>query len=664
LYVSGGKITKIEGMREHPINKGEICPKGESIIDYVYSPNRLKYPMRKDGDSWRFISWNEALNMIAEKLKEVKKRYGARALAVYTGQGVGHFEYKWIIQRFCDVYGTPNFFSVASLCHHPFRIGHTLVCGDILKPSRYEDSKCLVLWGFNPSSSALPTHAQRILKAVERGAKLIVIDPIRIPLVEKATLHLQPRPGSDCALALGLLNVIISKGLYDEDFVKKWTLGFSELAEHVKRYDPKTVEEITWVKAGQIEEAAEIYATNKPACVLQGNATLQQVSGVQTVRAIAIMQAMTGNLDVPGTLCFPPKLPSTFIRLPERGETPIGSSEYPLFYKVLHVNYREGQAMVSLNSLLTEKPYPIKAMIIVGGNPVLTWSNSSKVKKGLERLDFLVVMDVFMTPTAELADVVLPACTYWERTELHDYGLLNCTPYVMLRRKAIKPLWESWPDWKFWLELSRKMGYEEYFPWNSIEEVTSFLLKPSGITLKQLEENSSGFFHGSMEYKKYLKGFKTPSGKVELYSETLEKLGYDPLPTHKEPPESPVSNPELAKEYPLILTTGARILEYTHTMLRDLKRLYERVPEPLAWIHPETANKYGITHKKLVVVETKRGSIRLKAKVTADIMPNVIYIPHGWPQANVNLLTDDEARDPISGFPSLKSLLCKITPLA
>ena len=238
--------------------------------------------------------------------------------------------------------------------------------------------------------------------------------------------------------------------------------------------------------------------------------------------------------------------------------------------------------MILLNSLLTEKPYPIKAMIIVGGNPLLTWPNSSKVKKGLERLDFLVVMDVFMTSTAELANVVLPACTYWERTELHEYGLLNCTPYVMLRRKAIEPLWNSWPDWKFWLELSRKMGYEEYFPWNSIEEITDFLLKPSGITLKQLEENPSGFFHGHMEYKKYLKGFKTPSGKIELYSETLEKLGYDPLPTHKEPPESPVSNPELAKEYSLILTTGARILEYTHTMLRDVKRLNERVPEPLS----------------------------------------------------------------------------------
>ncbi|MGQ9788673.1 MAG: molybdopterin-containing oxidoreductase family protein [Candidatus Hadarchaeaceae archaeon] len=659
VYTKGGKIVKVDGMKEHPVNRGEICPKAEAAVDYVYAPDRLRYPMKRDGDSWKRISWDEALDIISQELIRIRENYGSRALAVYLGQGIDYYENKWYARRFCDVYGTPNYYSVDSMCYRARVIAHRLTYGEMSVPDQ-ENSKCILMWGRNEYNAFLP-RAKKIVSALELGAKLIVVDPVRTFFAKKADIHLRPRPGTDCALALSMLNVIISEKLYDQEFVERWTVGFEKLSEHVKNYPPEKVEEITWVKSGDIIAAARTYATFKPACINQGNSLDLQSNGVQTSRALAILQAITGNLDVPGGNTYSPRLRLTNLGLPKmQNEKPFGADEYPIQYE----QTREGQAMVLIDKLLTGEPYQIRAMIVSGGNPAVQFPNFNKVKAALEKLDFLVVMDVFMTATAKLADIVLPAATFLEKTELLDFGAVLGIPYVMLRKKVVEPVGECWPDWKFWFELGRRMGHGEYFPWNDVSDAIEVLLKSTGYSVKVLEQLPGGFFYDFPRYRKYIdNGFRTPSGKVELYSEVLQKYGYDPLPTHVEPCESPISNPELAKEYPLILTTGSRVLEYTHSQLRNVPQLREKLPEPLAEIHPEAARRYGIVDGEMIQVKTKWGSIKIKAKVTEDMHPKVVHVQHGWEAANVNVLTNHADRDPISGFPAVKSLLCTLESL-
>jgi len=607
VYVKNGKISRVEGMPEHPLNEGDLCPRGHAIPDFVYSPDRLRYPMEREDEGWRRLTWSEALDTIAARLMEVKERYGAKALAVYCGSvGVENMELSTFAHEFLAAYGSPNYISVESLCFRARILARQITFGmyPIEEP---ENARCIVLWGHNPDNSDMPL-AKRIHKAVENGVKIIVVDPRRIPLARKG-LHLQVRPGTDCALALATLNVIIREGLFDREFVEKWTIGFDKLKEHVKNYSPEKVEKISWVPAADIKKFARIYATTKPACIVQGiNSLDQSVNGIQNSRVLSILQAITGNIGVPGGWVRTPRL-RFGIKLALVGE-PMGAETYPLFYQIWGRASAFGQAMVFPEMMISGKPYPIKALIVTGGNPVLTLPESNQIRKALEKLDFLVVMDLFMTETAELADIVLPACSFLEKTGIaYDYGVCHGIPYVMLRKKAIEPLWESWPEWRFWAELGRKMGYDKHFPWTTDEETVGYQLEGTGITMEQLESNPSGLLFASKRYG--VKAFRTPSGKAELYSETLEKFGYDPIPTHREPAYSPVSSSELMKEYPLILNTGARILEYTHTQMRNIPQLRARVPDPFAELHPSTATKYGIADGETVTVETRKGSIKI-----------------------------------------------------
>jgi anaerobic selenocysteine-containing dehydrogenase len=343
---------------------------------------------------------------------------------------------------------------------------------------------------------------------------------------------------------------------------------------------------------------------------------------------------------------------------------PLGSDRYPLFARVFSLNYREGQGMTLPDVILTEDPYPVKGMIVSGGNPMMLWPDPDKVGRALDRLEFLVVMDVFMSETAKRADIVLPASTCFERVELVDSGPLVGIPYVMLRKPAVEPLHESWPDWKFCFTLADRLGYQEYFPWKDAEEAIDHLLEPTKLSVAQLKQKPEGMAY-TRTYQSYLNGgFKTPSGKVELYSDTLERCGYDPLPAHVEPPESPISTPEVARDYPLVLSTGARVVEYIHAQLRNIPSLRKCVPKPVATIHPDTARQWGVADGSRVRVETPRGSVEMVARVTDNIMPGVVDVPHGWENANVNILVDPGASDPISGFPAVKALLCRLAPVS
>ena len=660
-YVEEGKLVKVEGMAEHPLNQGSLCPRGSHLVDYVYSPDRLKHPMKKENGDWKRISWNEALDIIATNLQQVKDKYGARALAIFCGSiGVENNELAAFARRFRGAYGTPNFLSVESNCYRSRILAHQLTFGTFLIEEP-EKASCVILWGHDPDNSKLPL-AGKLYQALDKGLELIVIDPKRTPLAKRG-IHIPIRPGTDCALALGMLNVIISENLHDKEFVDKYTIGFDKLVEHIKQYPPERVEEITSVPAADIKRIARIFATAESASIVQGICSLdQQINGLQTNRALAILQVVTGNVDVPGgwvNVPFP-RLGSLHIKV---DEDPIGTAEHPLFYRLWGRQSPYGQTMYLADAILDERPYPIKALIVTGGNPALTLPDSNKIEQALEKLDFLVVIDLFMTETAEMADIVLPACSFMERSGIgYVYGVTSGMPYILLRKKVIEPLWECWPDWKFWCELGRRMGYGEYFPWQTDEEVIEHWLKPTGLTIKQLsEQNPEGVFFAEKKYDMAKKGeFGTPSGKIELYSQTLAEHSYDPLPVHIEPSQSPISRPDLVKEYPLILTTGARILEYTHTQFRNVPQLRQSAPEPIAEIHPDTAIEYGVADGDTIAVETRKGQIKIKVRTTEDLLPNVVSIPHGWAEANANLLTELEPRDPVTGYTELKALLCRI----
>jgi len=667
VNVEDGKVVKIKGgMREHPVSHGRVCPKAMQVTNWLYHPERLRHPMKQGKGSWKKISWDEALDTIVDKLKKTKETYGAEAFHVHKGvggyYGAGFLDLIW---RFLDLFGSPNLSTADSFCFHPRAMGHTLTYGSFY-PTDLENANCILIIGANIGMAICITAAER---AIERGAKSIVVDPRRTSMAKKADIHVQPRPGTDCALLLSIINVIVSEKLYDQEFVDRWTIGFDKLEEHVKQYPPEGVEKITGVPAASIREIARTFATVKPACIFNGITTLEQTpTGVQSNRAIAILYAITGNFGVKGGLVAPCHLPCRSLRLPDKIEgigKPFTASKFPLFYKIydqLLFTFGQAQANLLPEAILHGNPYPIKALLVEGGNPALTWPGSQQVQEALSKLDFLVVMDVFMTDTAKFADIVLPAATFLENTRVPlEYAILLPTPYIMLSPKVVEPLEECWPEAKFWLELSKKMGYGEYFPWKDWEEVLNYILEPSGLTIEDLREKPEGIIYGTIKYRQYEQtGLPTPSGKIELYSETLEKLGYDPLPTHREPFESPVSTPELAEEYPLILSATARVPQFFNSQFHNIAQLRKAVPEPVAEVHPSTAAQYGITNGDMVVVATKRGSIRLKAKTTLDIISGVVSVPHGWTEANVNLLTEGKPGDPISGFPVLKAL-CKMS---
>ena len=660
VFVEDGRITRVEGLKEHPLNRGQLCPKGERAIDLVYHPDRLKHPLKRVNGDWRRISWEDALVEIADKLKKLKSDFGPDVLSIFSGSiGVENFEMMELAQRFKGAFGSPNFISVEGICYRMRIRARQMTFGKY--PVEEMHTKLYVLWGHNPEESDFPLSLA-IQENLAKGSKLVVIDPKRIRLAKKADMYLGIRPGTDGALALALMHVIIKERLYNKDFVERWTLGFDRLVPHIEPYTPEWAEEITWVPAEEIRKLARLYATAEGASIFQGTNTQDQTAnGTQNSRAFSILQTITGNINNPGGWVISPRLSLTGLGLPT-DRTPIGAGDYSLFYEVWGRKSPYGQVVCFPDSV----PGVIKALIVTGGNPAVSLPDSNAFQEAMKKLELMVVLDLFMTETAELAHYVLPGCTHLEKNGLaYSYNVCHGMPYLMLRKKAIEPLYESRSEFGFWKGLAEKMGFGDLFPWKTDEELVALELSSSGLKYEELkEQKTAGDYYrrkryGMEEYE--TKGFSTPSKKIEIYSETFEKAGFDPLPTYREPDQSPRSNPELFRRYPLILTTGARNLYFTHTQHRNIKGLREKRPEPYAEVHPNTAKNYGIKDGDPIIVESNRGRIRVKALVTEDMSEGVVSIPHGWArEANVNLLTDVHCREPIMGYPQMKSQLCSI----
>ena len=533
----------------------------------------------------------------------------------------------------------------------------------------------MLFWGHNPLNSGPDGETRfNVREALDTNPKIVVVDPRQTELARRADVWLQLRPGADDALALAFLNVIISEQLYDAPFVERWTYGFDALREHVRRFTPGWAAPITWVAAEKIVAAARLFARTKPAMLEWGCAIEHTPKCIQTVRALSMLPALTGNVDVPGGWVFGMRgigqFPSLIENLtPEANAKRLGADRFKLLGGE-GADLPAAHIPTLLQAMREGTPYPVKAFLVFGNNTLTTFANSALVYESLMKLDFMVCADLFMTPTAELADIVLPAASWPEIDQVA--GLPTVAANVVLANQRAVRIGECMSDEEIFVELARRM--ELPVGTESVEEVLNSQLARGGldITFAQLKEKGSVTV--PFKYRKYEDGgFKTPTGRIELYSTRFEEMGYAPLPFYEEPPESPISRPEVAEDYPLVLTTGARIPYFFNSEHRQIKNLRKAHRHPTAEIHPETAARYGITKNDWMWIETKRGRIRQRARLTTGIDPRVIAAEHGWwfpeepaPEygvwrSNVNLLTDNQPPyDPAMGTYQLRALLCRV----
>ena len=661
VTVRDGKVTEVAGQESHPLNSGFVCPKARATAEHIYHPDRLTTPLKKVDGEFQPISWDQALDEISEKLGALKEEFGPGALGFFCGSiGVENIEMVSLTHRFKAAFGTANYFSVESICYRMRIRCRQMTFGKY--PVEGLDSNLYILWGHNPDESDFPLSLS-IRKNLKKGARLIVIDPKRIPLADLGETYLKIRPGTDGALALAMMNVIINEKLYDADFIAEHTNGFDKLVPHVQPYTPEWAEPITWIKADDIRALARTFATTKGAAIYQGTCTQdQQANGTQTDRAISILQSIVGGINVPGGWTISPRLILKNLGLPI-DEVPLGCDKYPMFYELWGRTSPYG----IVNMVPESVPETLKAFIVVGGNPIVTMPDTNRFREAFKKLDMLVVYEQFMTETAELADYVLPATSHLEGWSLaYNYNVCHCLPYLMIREKAIEPVGECKGILHFFQGLAQRLGFGDAFPWTSEEELVADELSPCEIDFDYLREHREGAYYQPVKYEIPPGTFRTPSGKIDIFCQALADVGFDPLPTYLEPNKTPQGSrwAELGTRFPLILSAGQRNIFYTNSQLHHVKSLQEKSPYPKAEIGPETAAEYGVKHEEEVLIETDRGQARMRAWVDERVAEGVVLVPHGWwRDANCNLLTDCLDREPIMGYPTWKSALCSIKPV-
>ncbi|MGC8495246.1 MAG: molybdopterin-containing oxidoreductase family protein [Syntrophobacteraceae bacterium] len=689
-YDAEGKLVSVKADETSP--RGLLCKLGAHSTEIVYSKNRLRYPLRRKGPKGTYeferTSWEEAFRTIVERLNAIKSAYGPEATAIYTGRG--SFEL-----ALCDVFqpkdvavssassvlfpfGSPNTMGVGALCYVSFAMiaPHVTMGGMLINMfSDLENAELIVVWGANPATDCPPADLKRILEAVKRGAKVVVIDPRRTQTAKMTDAEWVPiRPGTDGALALGLCRVLIEEQMYDAPFVEQWTLGFPEFARYARHYSPEVVESITGVPRTSVISLARRLATARGASPVMYTGLEYSDSGVQAIRASLVLWALAGQLDMPGGRCFTMKQ-NTF-PINREGHVPnpdpkraLGADRFPVYSL-----YRgESHAACLPDSVLEGKPYPIRSLIIQGASMITSWPRPEIWRKTLGALDFLVSIDVTLTADCAYADLVLPAATLYEIDSYMTYGHV-----FRLREKAIEPVGEARNAFFILAELADRLGYGHLYP-RSEEELLRHVLKGSPFTLEEVRA-AGGRVQISpvaMQHKKWEKGllrkdgqtgFETPTGKFEIASTILEKYGYDPLPVYTEPAESPAGSPALAEKFPLVFNSGSRVTTDFRSQFHGIAGLAKEGPEPTVTINPRDAAARGIRSGDRVILRSPRGSVRLRAIVSEDILQGSIDAsmggggplgPEAWQECNINDLTDLRF-DPISGFPIYKALLCEV----
>jgi len=650
VYLEDGKVVDIDGFKDHPWNRGRLCVKARAAVDLVYHPDRLLRPLKKTDGGFREITLDQALDEIAERVLEIKQKYGARSISIWKGEAVGFAQEEEMARRFVHALGSPNYFSNDSMCYNGRYFGYRLVEGVWPVPD-YENSRCVVLWGANPPH-AHPNMTQMIMRARKAGAKLVVVDPRMSAIARQADLHASLKPGSDGALALGMIQQLIERGAFDREFVQHYTVGFDELAEYAAAFTPEAVQEHTGVSAERVREMARIMAAAAPrVAVYVGNGPEHHENGINNIRAVACLDALLGAFDREGGNRIPDFFSghslTLYDRIPLEHLGPIGADRFPVLYGFR----QECHTMTGMNTILSGEPYPLRAMLLTAANPAITNPNTLKVRKALDSLDLFVVRDLFMTETAELADYVLPAASFLERIELHTHAKYQC---ITMTRKILE-FPEVQDEYQFWHDLAHRLGFGDYFPWANETELTRWILEPSGITLEQAAEHPEGIEYAPIRYEKWRQqALSTPSGKVEFRSQYLADLGYPALPEYR--PPAYVDHPD--PENPYVLITGARKLLYYHSRFHNIRRFRTAIPAPEVELHPEDAAALGVSNGDRIRITSRIGTLDAPVKIMNEheILPGTLQLTHGWKEANANLLTHDDRFDPISGFPLMKAV--------
>jgi anaerobic selenocysteine-containing dehydrogenase len=770
--VEDGRFTKVRPDSDHP--NGGLCIKGAAAPEIVHSPDRLLAPMKRTrpkGDrdpGWVPISWEEAFDTIVSRLTDIKDRYGAEAVvfgrSTPAGSAASDFE-PWLV-RLASAFGSPNVIATAHICTWNVFFGSKHTFGIPTPPPDYENTSCILLWGANPLAT-FPTSAARIMRARQRGAKLIVIDPRQHRLAQEADHWLRVRPGSDSALALAMIHVLIAEKLYDEAFVREWTNGpflvrddsnrlltahdlspmgsphsfvvwdagrdapvvydpetgyaehivkpalggtftcrlgdgtevscrsaFALLADVASRYAPELSEEVTWVPTDAVRQSVRLFATERPSCLFTWAGLEMHSNAMQTNRAVSCFYALTGQFDEQGSNVLTAMTPARPIAgkdlLPKgKADLRLGLADHPLgppsdpgLVQAAGVN----------DAILTGRPYMVKGMVLFGSDPLLGHGDAERSRQALEALDFYVHMDLFANSSASFADVLLPAASAWEAEALKTTfavkgGTQDAAAWTQMRKAVVPPIGDTRPDLAVIFDLACRLGLSGQFFNGDIEAAWAHQLEPTGITIQQLRVHPVGIRADvTTHYKKYsginattgrARGFLTSSRKVELYSTKFANAGYDPLPNHCEPAESPINNTDLDSNRPLVLTSF-RLLQFVDSQHRNIPRLRDEVHDPFVEIHPDTAAGMRVLDGEWVSVETVAGKIRLKAKYNSALHPRVVCTVYGWWQpcrelglpgydpldskgSNVNLIIPNKDVDPISASVPHRSRMCRVS---
>jgi anaerobic selenocysteine-containing dehydrogenase len=664
--VKDNEIVQIKGDPEGFLNKGYTCYKGRVSHDRLYHPDRLRHPLKRTGGrgegKWQRISWEDALDETADRLLKIKETYGARAVGFGVGmpKGLEHF----VLIRLANIFGSPNVIASQDVCHAPREITGVHTCGFYPVADLHHPTRLILSWASNLlATSEEGQIAGLLLNQLQEGADLIVVDPRKTELAERADMWLQLRPGTAQALALGFLHVIIEEALYDRAFVENHTHGFEDLAQHVKAYSPEAVSEITWVPADLIRRAARRYAEAEPAALQCGNAIEHDMHAFDAARSLVCLMAVCGNLEVSGgnVHAHDPDIMGLgqFVRadlIPDKRKDMIGAfhGTIPRFMTVPPALFRK--------AVLEDVPYPVKGYYGMCTNPLVAWADSRLTHEALTRLDFIAVADLFMTPTAAMADIVLPVAHQYEMNDIGHYGIGH--GMILARPKIVDPPPECWPDMKIMNEIGKRVSDPQYWH-DDFEAFLEDVLQPSGLSYQAFSEK--GYLKGPDRFRLYeKKGFRTPTGKVELKLSRADKFKLKPLPEFVGLPEA--DDPD----YPLILIS-AKNKYYLLSSYRWVKRLREKRPVPLVEIHPETAAAKGIADGDQVLIRTRYGEIVQTARITESIHPRVLsadlgwWFPEGdaasqfdWQSANFNMLTSVEKLGKEFGTPNIANLPCAI----
>ena len=666
LHVEDGRLVKIEGDENHPFNQGRSCPRVLALKQYMYHPDRITRPLRRVGErgegKFEPVSWDEAFDICEHRMNDIRKDYGPEGMifAQGTGRDIGG-----PISFLAYSFGSPNWAQLGlsgQSCYTPRLGAMKSVMGDFtvadcsqFLEKRYDDPawkrpEVILVWGQDPPNGCPDAFMGHwVVDCMRMGTKIIAVDPRHTWMTTRSAHHLQLRAGTDGALALGMLGVIIEKGLYDRAFVERWTDGFDRLAERVRKYPLDRVAAITGVSARQIANAATLYAQSKPAAVHWGVPVDMSPEGTSVAHAIICLWTITGNIDIPGgnVIARPSHGVSSYPYSTEElvalygedlvrklTEKRIGADVYPM------VKDFRGWAHpdMAIDQIDSGKPYPVKGAWIQTAN--ILGGQAARARhhyEALKKLEFVAVVDLFHNPTTmALADIVLPAATFAEKDSFRSWW----APLSVIQKRV--QVGECRSDWEINFEMARRLNPDAVKRWPTLEDLFNDRLAVSGFTFRDLVEKGGWAMPGEGPFKPYRRhergllrpdgrpGFTTESGKVELYCKKYEGWGLDPLPRYVEPPQSPVSTPELHKKYPLIMITGARSQLFFHSEHRSIPWLREKEPDPIVEIHPDTARRYRIYDGEWIFIKNDMGRVKRKARLTLKVRPDHIQTRHGW----------------------------------